>query len=52
MQREFLMRPRSDGRTMITDSADYVAQKRGRPLYNDLSVASDNYPDAGGGPVR
>src|SRR6185503_15317232 len=38
MQREFLVPSRNDGRTMITDSADYVSQKRGRPLYKDLSV--------------
>ena len=38
MQREFLVPSRSDGRTMITDSADYVSRKRGRRLYKDLSV--------------
>src|SRR5438132_2142285 len=38
MQREFLVPSRSDGRTMITDSADDVSRKRGRRLYKDLSV--------------
>src|SRR5438128_1930596 len=38
MQREFSAPSRSDGRTMMTDSADDVSRKRGRRLYKDLSV--------------
>ena len=38
MRRGFWVRPRSDGRTMTTDTADHISQKRRRPLYRDLSV--------------